>query len=124
MRLNSSKNQPLASYVPGKYKVVTPATHQIYLPLPEGCVYRINTGAPLPQGADAVIMVEDTALSITSPEGEEVEIETLTRVNQGENTRQPGSDVKQGDLVLEKGTLLASGGGEIGTLAFVGIREV
>jgi gephyrin len=69
-------------------------------------------------------MVEDTILSVTSASGEEMEIQTLAQVAQGENTRQPGSDVKTGDLVLERGTLLGSGGGEIGTLAFVGMREV
>lgn len=93
-------------------------------PLPAGTVYRINTGAPLPAGADAIVMVEDTQLVSTSEDGEEVEIETLAKVSVGENTRQPGSDVKKGDLVLEKGVLLSSGGGEIGTLAFVGKQEV
>ena len=103
---------------------MTSAIHNLSSPLPEGSVYRINTGAPLPNGANAVVMVEDTKLSATSADGEEAEIEILAQVNLGENTRQPGSDVKQGDLVLDSGTLLASGGGEIGTLAFIGKREV
>lgn len=115
-----------ASSPPGKYKVVTPQTHSISTALPDGSVYRINTGAPLPTGADAIIMVEDTKVTQTTepPDEEEVEIETLAQVNPGENVRQPGSDVKQGELILERGTLIASRGGEIGTLAFVGLREV
>ena len=70
-------------------------------------------------------MVEDTRLHSThiSPVGEEVEeneIETLAQVPQGENVREPGSDVRQGDLVIEHGTVVTSAGGEVGTLAFVG----
>jgi gephyrin len=56
--------------------------------------------------------------------GEENEIETLAQVDKGENVRAPGSDVRKGDLVLAKGELLRSLGGEIGTLAFVGRKQV
>lgn len=38
--------------------------------------------------------------------------------------RQPGSDAKEGDKVLDKGTVIGSGGGEVGLLGFVGKREV
>lgn len=74
-------------------------------------------------------MVEDTRLiSATKDEEgndeEEIEVETLVSVPAGENVRQPGSDVQEGDLVLPKGSLLRSTGGEIGTLAFVGRNEV
>ncbi|KAI9000732.1 molybdenum cofactor biosynthesis protein [Trametes punicea] len=94
-----------------------------------GHVFRVNTGGPLPAGADAVIMVEDTRLHSTqrTPTGEEFEedeIETLVQVPRGENVREPGSDVKRGELVLERGTIVNSAGGEIGTLAFVGRTKV
>lgn len=76
-------------------------------------------------------MVEDTKLVSTftssdqdAEEGEEKEVETLAKIPKGENVRQPGSDVVKGDLVLKKGELLRSAGGEIGTLAFVGRKEV
>jgi len=55
---------------------------------------------------------------------EEKEIETLAQVSAGENTRAPGSDVKEGDLVLENGERITDVGGEIGTLAFVGRKHV
>ena len=42
----------------------------------------------------------------------------------GENVRNPGSDVRKGDLVLEKGQILHSSGGEVGTLVFVGKTKV
>ncbi|TDL29372.1 hypothetical protein BD410DRAFT_709844 [Rickenella mellea] len=115
---------------PGTYDVVTPQTHKISAPLPKGSIYRINTGAPLPQGTDAVIMVEDTKLISThsSPttvfDSEEKEVETLARIPPGENVRMPGSDVRKGDLVFQKQDILQGAGGEIGTLIFVGRKEV
>nr|VWO96104.1 N/A [Ganoderma boninense] len=114
---------------PGIYKVLTSRTHSLSTPVPPGSVFRINTGGPLPAGTDAVIMVEDTRIYSTqrSPSGDEVEeneIQTLAQVPRGENVRDPGSDVRQGDLVLERGTVVNSAGGEIGTLAFVGRTRV
>ena len=41
---------------------------------------RINTGAPVPPGADAVVMVEETRLVEATEEGEEVKVEILTKV--------------------------------------------
>lgn len=100
--------------------------------MPEGYVYRINTGAPLPVGTDAVIMVEDTRLhsEIASggqeegEPGEENEITTLTMVDPGENVRQRGSDVQEGAIVLNEGDIIGNTGGDIGTLAFIGRRLV
>lgn len=119
-----------ASDPPAVYKVVTTQTHAATNVLPPGSIYRINTGNPLPAGTDAVIMVEDTRLISTTTDansikdGEENEVETLAQVPVGENVRSPGSDVRQGDLVLQKGEMVRSSGGEIGTLAFVGRKEV
>lgn len=98
--------------------------------MPPGSVFRVNTGGPLPEGSDAVIMVEDTRLissykdSDGNLEGEENEIETLVQVPEKENIRFPGTDVRVGDIVLQKGDIIKSGGGEVGTLAFVGMKEV
>jgi len=116
----------LATDPPGVYKVLTTDLAQ---PLPPGTVFRVNTGAPIPPGADAVIMVEDTVIRSTHKDGrggdlEEAEIETLAQIPKGENIRLPGSDVKAGDLVLSKDTILDALGGHVGTLAFVGKKEV
>ncbi|KAK0461635.1 uncharacterized protein EV420DRAFT_1639932 [Desarmillaria tabescens] len=112
----------------GTYTVTTPQQSKSLSP---GKICRVNTGAPLPAGADAVIMVEDTVIMVedtrvtkTDEDGEEVEIELLAKVDKGENVRAAGSDVKTGDLVLQKGERILSPGGEIGTLAFVGCKEV
>ena len=70
-------------------------------------------------------MVEDTKLVSTYPDsGEEKEIETLAQVPAGENVRKAGSDVQKGDLVMHAGDRILSVGGEVGTLAFVGRKEV
>lgn len=126
--LISFTSTPAATDAPGIYKVVTAKTHALADPLPAGTVFRINTGGPLPAGADAVIMVEDTRLHSThkdasGAEVEEAEVETLAQVAPRENVRAPGSDTRQGDLVLERGTVLHAAGGEIGTLAFVGRKS-
>ena len=91
-----------------------------------GEVSRITTGAPLPPGATAVVMVEDTVLrSMTDDGKEEKEIEIRTdEIESGENVREPGSDVKKGDVVMRKGEGITAVGGEIGLLASVGTREV
>lgn len=119
----------LVSSLPkGTYPVLTPNTHSMSQTLPANTIMRINTGAPLPKGADAVIMVEDTKLASTAKDEkgneDEAQVETLTQVARGENTRQPGSDVSKGDKVCEAGEIITTRGGEVGTLVFVGKKEV
>jgi gephyrin len=91
-----------------------------------GEVARITTGAPLPPGATAVVMVEDTVLrSMTDDGKEEKEIEILTdAIEPGENVREVGSDVKAGDVIMRKGEGISAVGGEFGLLASVGTQEV
>jgi gephyrin len=121
----------IASDPPGIYNVLTSETHPLSTHLPENSIFRINTGAPLPVGADAVIMVEDTRLVSTIEHsstplllGEEKQVETLAQVPPGDNVRSPGSDVRKGELVMRHGDRISRGGGEVGTLAFIGRKEV
>ncbi|KAF3116511.1 hypothetical protein TWF706_004144 [Orbilia oligospora] len=95
-------------------------------PLEAGQIARITTGAPLPPGATAVVMVEDTRIAKTTDDGtEELEIEILASgLTELENVREVGSDMKTGDLLLSKGAEITAVGGEIGLLASVGIVEV
>lgn len=95
-------------------------------PLKPGTIARITTGAPLPPNANAVVMVEDTVLASTTPDGtEEATVEILTGdIKPGENIREPGSDVAKGSLILEKGDLISAVGGEIGLLVSTGTRTV
>jgi gephyrin len=116
-------------YKKGAFKVLTPASLAPSTSLPPDSIYRINTGAPLPPGANAVIMVEDTRVDsqFTAQEGQEGEektVELRAEVDIGENVRKAGSDVRAGDRVLAAGDAITSLGGEIGTLAFVGRKQV
>jgi gephyrin len=120
-----------ASQKPGTYKVVHSLNHSVREPVPDGHIYRINTGAPLPIGTDAVIMVEDTRLHSELAPGEqgqdvseENEVTTLAMVDPGENIRGRGSDVEEGDVVMESGDIIGNTGGDIEAIAFVGCRMV
>ncbi|PGH18454.1 hypothetical protein AJ79_00524 [Helicocarpus griseus UAMH5409] len=95
-------------------------------PLKPGEIARITTGAPLPENANAVVMVEDTVLISTTPDGsEEAVVEILTgAIKPGENVREAGSDVSLGSKILQKGDLVTAVGGEIGLLASTGTRTV
>lgn len=93
-------------------------------PISPGQIARITTGAPLPPGATAVAMVEDTAIKSKTIDGkEEKEVEIFTdAIQEGENVREIGSDIKEGSIILRRGESL--GPGEIGLLASVGCAEV
>ena len=94
--------------------------------LEPGTISRVTTGAALPPKANAVVMVEDTVLASSTPDGkEEATVEILTdSVKPGENVREPGSDVALGSRILSKGDLITSVGGELGLLASTGTRHV
>ncbi|OJI79543.1 hypothetical protein ASPTUDRAFT_59611 [Aspergillus tubingensis CBS 134.48] len=98
----------------------------ILFPLEPGTIARITTGAPLPPNANAVVMVEDTVLASSTPDGqEEATVEILTGdIKPQENVREPGSDVALGSCILRKGDLITSVGGEIGLLAATGTQTV
>jgi molybdenum cofactor synthesis domain-containing protein len=65
-----------------------------------GCAVRIMTGAPLPTGCDAVVMVEDT--DRTGDHG----VRILRSVSPGDGIRRAGSDVRAGDVPLRAGTVV------------------
>lgn len=95
-------------------------------PLQPGTIARITTGAPLPPNANAVVMVEDTVLASTTPNGEEeATVEILADdIMPGENVREPGSDVALGAKILSRGDIISPVGGELGLLASTGARTV
>jgi len=84
-----------------------------------GTAIRIMTGAPLPEGADAVVQFEDTdEVSRKSSSEELSRIGILCRAKKGLNVRCRGEDIAAGNLILEKGTVLRPQ--EIGVLASLG----
>ena len=66
-----------------------------------GCAVRIMTGAPLPQGCDAIVMVEDTERTGTDSSDS---VRVMWPVRPGDNIRRAGSDVTAGDTPLRAGT--------------------
>src|SRR4029079_15053347 len=80
----------------------------------------IATGAMLPRGADAVVMVEHTEV-VAEHDGTRV-VEVARAVTAGENVSYAGTDIARGETVLRAGQVLTSR--EIGVLAAVGVAEV
>ena len=77
----------------------------------------IATGAPLPEGADAVVPVEEVA----GGEGPD-RIEVPAPVPAGRNVRAAGEDLRAGDTVLEAGSVL--GPGQLAAAAALGLAQV
>jgi molybdopterin molybdotransferase len=75
----------------------------------------ISTGAPVPSGADAVVMVEDT-----EPDGGRVRIRRPVRP--GDNVAPVGEDIRRGDLLLRAGMTLTPF--RVGAAAAVGAAEI
>lgn len=93
--------------------------------LKSGQIARVTTGAPVPPGTVAVIMVEETELISTTEDGtEEHEVRILAKnIQSGENIREVGSDIKKGSLVISQGTVISGTAGEIGVLASLGMTD-
>ncbi len=84
-----------------------------------GTVAYITTGAPLPEGADAVVMVEETERIGNGTSSATVRINR--RVQPGADVRPVGVDVVEGQVVLAAGERLDAA--EIGLLATAGVVE-
>jgi len=98
-----------------------PAGANEKIPLASGKAARIFTGAPVPPGADTVVMQEKVQIdSSASSEGELIIKDE--GIQQGTNVRPKGSEMKAGELALEKGSLLSPAA--IGFLAGIGVTEV
>src|SRR2546425_2864086 len=81
----------------------------------KGEAMRIMTGAPMPEGADTVVRVEDT--DNASDVGT-----TTAATPKGISVRQAGEDLRKGEMILTAGTVLRAA--EIGLLASVGRPKV
>jgi len=89
--------------------------------LPGGKAIRIFTGAPVPQGADTVVMQEKVIIAEPSAGKKELLIND-DQIQQGTNVRLAGSEIKKGELALEKNRLL--GPAAVGFLAGIGIAAI
>ena len=81
----------------------------------DGECIEIATGAPVPRGADAVVMVEYTKLT-----GNTVEIQR--KAKPGDNVAPEGEDIKKGEAVVRVGEVLTPG--SVGAIAALGFSRV
>ena len=88
------------------------AAGQVGVPLAAGTAARIFTGAPVPPGADAVVMQEEC----TAQGDAAVRIDAAVR--QGQNIRRSGEDIAQGSTIMAAGTRLTPA--ELGLAASIG----
>ncbi len=85
--------------------------------LNEGEALEIMTGAPMPAGADAVVMVEHTSL-----EGEALRVEAGRTLRAGENVVPRGAEARVGDSLLPVGRVM--GAAEVAVAASCGAARV
>ena len=88
-------------------------------PLPVGTAARILTGAPVPEGADAIVMVEDTEPVVGSGTEERIRFRSLGSAG---FVRAAGSDIRRGAEAVEAGVTIDAG--IVGLLAALNYPEV
>jgi molybdopterin molybdotransferase len=86
-----------------------------FLSLTRGECIEIATGAPLPRGADAVVMVEETQKS-------ETDVRIFTPVYPGQHVGRRGADIAAGEIILRTGSVINPS--RIGAIAGAGILDV
>ena len=107
-----SETNPVVLSLKGSSTVGKPPTEA----LKKGEAMRIATGAPMPKGADAVVMVEYTESTGSD------KVEVYRPVAPGENVSSRGEDVKEGQLILRAGTFIKPQ--DIGIMAALGLTRV
>lgn len=102
---------------PVRLKVIAeaPAGTVVTERVESGTAVRIMTGAPVPRGADSVIMVEDTCR-------EHDDVLILRESKPEANIRPAAEDVRRGDLVMQAGRRIRPA--EMGMLAALGVAEI
>lgn len=90
--------------------------------LQPGQAARIFTGAPIPPGADAVVMQEDCDVVAEAVDGKPAQVRVQAVPVPGQWIRRAGEDVTLGSVVLGRGTRLSPA--SLGMAAAVGLREL
>ena len=111
LRSEDTRMAPVALRVKGSIR----AGDSSNLEIGKGEAAKIMTGAPLVNGADAVVMVEDT-----EEQGNKVRVKKL--VKKGEHVRLQGEEIKKDQIGLKKGTPLNPA--SVGFLASMGRQKV
>ena len=111
---SASAQNPVVLHLAGRIA----AGENVHATLASGQCIRIFTGSPLPAGADAVVMQEDTQVDVNRPR----EVSFLDSAKAWENIRFHGEDVKRGATISTAGTKL--GAAQIALLAACGVSQV
>jgi molybdopterin molybdotransferase len=99
--VEASTHRPLA--VAGTSRAGDPPSG----PLPHGAAWEIMTGAPVPRGADAVVMLEHVETA-GSPTARTVRLLPPRTIEKGDNIVARGAQARKGDALLPAGTLLGA----------------
>lgn len=114
----------IAADGPGEYPIIIESragNDVLGVTVTPGTVAYVTTGGPIPDGADAVVQVEDTEL-VETASSESKRVRILVKTNKGVDIRPVGCDIGKDDIVLKAEELL--GAAEIGLLATVGVLTV
>lgn len=87
------------------------------LVLKKGECIQCMTGAKIPKGADAIIMVEDT-----SGFSNDKSVQIMIEAKVGQHIRKMGEEINEGDILIKKGTIISTS--EIGVCASSGYGEL
>jgi putative molybdopterin biosynthesis protein len=107
----AEENQPVTLKVRGIVNV----GEQPRIKIEKSETMEIVTGAPIPEEANAIVMVEDI-------ERKNDQLLVYTSVTRDENVMKKGTDIKKGEIILKAGQVL--GAPEIGVLAALGVTKV
>ncbi|KAL0673096.1 hypothetical protein Bca4012_001077 [Brassica carinata] len=114
----------VASDGPGEYPVITESragNDGLGVTVTPGTVAYVTTGGPIPDGADAVVQVEDTVV-IGDVSTEPRRVKILIQTKKGTDIRRVGCDIEKDATVLKTGERI--GASEIGLLATAGVTLV
>ena len=109
----------------GEYPLVgslVAGAHPSSFSLSRGQICRVNTGGPVPPGADAVVQVEDTSIVESTAAGEETIVKISKAVTPGYDVRPIGCDLMSGGVALQKGQVIHAP--EVGLAMSVGADAV
>ncbi len=93
----------------------SPALLRLGQNVEKGTCMRVHTGSPVPEGADAVVMIEDTVVH-----GDTVEV--FSQVHPLKNVGEIGEDIRKGELVIKEGHMIRPC--DVAVLASLGIEKI
>jgi molybdenum cofactor synthesis domain-containing protein len=110
--LGASENNPAMLKLIGRSN----AGEKTRLKVGHGTAIAIATGAKMPTGADSVAMVENTSLVDSD------KVQIFKQIEFGRNVAKVGEDVRSGQILIKKGTLLTSQ--DIAVISAVGVSKI